>query len=375
MNDIADIVEPGAGFDFTKLTLAQPTSTQGGGYFTKLMYNSKPLYIQTPKSFTKQGFVKNGKKIYCDLMFDINDEDFITWIENLEIKCHSLIFEKSDSWFQNSLDMNDIENAFNSLLKSYKSGKKYLIKANVKLNSLTGNPIVKIYNESETQLTIDDVSNETNIISILEIQGIKFTPRNFQIEIELKQTMTLNTDKIFETCVIKKKTSGRKSESESENILHYDVENTDSNENVTESILKDLEQIETNESSEKNIHGDLSNIEIESVNMPNPNETPVSTTTLNEMENLAEKNVDEMIEILPIELTFDKDNLETITLKKPNEVFYKLYKEAREKAKQAKKEAVLAYLEAKNIKKSYMLEDIDSSDESDIEDMESEIEE
>jgi len=40
-----------------------------------------------------------------------------------------------------------------------------------------------------------------------------------------------------------------------------------------------------------------------------------------------------------------------------------LYKAAREKAKNAKKEAVLAYLEAKNIKKTYMLDDIDSSDE------------
>ena len=77
-------------------------------------------------------------------------------------------------------------------------------------------------------------------------------------------------------------------------------------------------------------------------------------------------------DIVPIELSFDKENLETITLKKPNQVYYELYKDAREKAKRAKKEAVLAYLEAKNIKKAYMLEDIDSSDDSDVENIESE---
>ena len=61
----------------------------------------------------------------------------------------------------------------------------------------------------------------------------------------------------------------------------------------------------------------------------------------------------------------NSQNLETITLKKPNQVYYDLYKKAREKAKQVKKEALLAYLEAKNIKKTYMLE-IDSSDDSDF---------
>jgi hypothetical protein len=56
------------------------------------------------------------------------------------------------------------------------------------------------------------------------------------------------------------------------------------------------------------------------------------------------------------------NSLETITLKKPNQVYYEIYKEARRKAKKAKREAVVAFLEAKNIKKTYMLEDFDESD-------------
>ena len=49
-------------------------------------------------------------------------------------------------------------------------------------------------------------------------------------------------------------------------------------------------------------------------------------------------------------------------MKKPNQVYYEIYKKAREKAKEAKKNAVVAYLEMKNIKKTYMLNDIDESD-------------
>ena len=52
-------------------------------------------------------------------------------------------------------------------------------------------------------------------------------------------------------------------------------------------------------------------------------------------------------------------------LKKPNEVYYEIYKCARERAKHMRKVAVEAFLEAKQIKSKYMLEDIDDSDDSD----------
>ena len=35
-----------------------------------------------------------------------------------------------------------------------------------------------------------------------------------------------------------------------------------------------------------------------------------------------------------------------------------MYKKAREKAKQAKKEVILAYLESKNIKNTYLIDDL-----------------
>jgi hypothetical protein len=43
-----------------------------------------------------------------------------------------------------------------------------------------------------------------------------------------------------------------------------------------------------------------------------------------------------------------------------------MYREARRKAKYARELALASYLEAKNIKNKYMLDDIDDSDESDL---------
>ena len=51
-----------------------------------------------------------------------------------------------------------------------------------------------------------------------------------------------------------------------------------------------------------------------------------------------------------------------IALKKPEEVYIAIYKEARRKAKEAKRAAISAYLEMKRIKNKYLLEEMDSSD-------------
>jgi hypothetical protein len=389
-----DIIEPNGSFDFNQLSLAQPSSIQGGAYFTKILHNNKPLYIQTPKCLTKQGFIKNGKKIYSDLMFDNNDEQFITWVENLETKCHQLIFEKSEAWFQNSLDLTDVESAFNSILKSFKSGKKYLIRTNVKINSINSNPIIKIYNENEIPQTMEDVNNETSIISILEIQGIKFTTRNFQIEIELKQMMILNTDKIFESCVIKKKHEAKKEEPvpdiledleesriQGEPVQSCNVELNieDPSDSKINDIIEDIvnnAHFNTEEKQGLSLNHDDTDDAADTDNTDNTDnkaERPISNADSFAEQSDISVNTDNF-DIFPIEINLEDESLETIQLKKPNQVYYELYKEAREKAKKAKQEAVMAYLEAKNIKKAYMLEDINSSDDSEVENIESDLE-
>ena len=370
-----NIIEPNSNFDFSKLSLAHPVGIQGGAYFTKILYYNKPLYIQTTKSLTRQGFVKTGKKYYCDLMFDNNSETLIHWFENLEERCQTLIFDKSEAWFQNSLDKNDVESAFSSVIRIYKSGKYYLLRTNIKTGS-NNEPSVKIYNENEGPVSIDDVKEDTNIISILEIQGIKFTTRYFQIDIELRQAMVLDNEPLFDNCLIKTNNSNKNI-----NLNQYQKQD--------EYLVKDNE-----ESLEKNILPDESNsgnlgvgldLEIDLGKDITSNNDDVSydfeVDNKEDLDNSNEINFD--IQELPIEEIEDNTELkemdltnsleddletinsETITLKKPNEVYYQLYKEAREKAKTAKKIAIIAYLEAKNIKKTYMIESLDES-ESDI---------
>ena len=374
-----NIIEPNETFDFSKISLAHPVGIQGGAYFTKIEFNKKPLYIQTAKSLTRQGIVKTGKKYYCDLMFDKNTEILINWFENLEDKCKKLIYEKKDAWFQGNLEENDIENAFNPLLRVYRSGKYYLLRTNIK-NTKEDNPSVKIYNENEIILSVNDITPETEIISILEVQGIKFTSRNFQIEIELKQIMVLDNEPIFDNCLIKTNKKLQQKPLEDLNHVKIDsfIEIKDENDLLNE--MSNTESIETQENKVTEIHDKkLDEIEqsidssmhleelepLDLLNDVKDKNTANENISLDiEFEDLGEdiqENNDILKEINNDDLNLDK-NTDSMILKKPNQVYFELYKDARNKAKLAKKNAILAYLEAKNIKKTYMIENINDSD-------------
>ena len=381
-----NIIEPTIDYDFSKLYLGPPTTLAGGAYFTRIMYSTnKQLLIQTPKSLTKQGFIKSGKKIYTDLMFDNNDTVFINWIENLETKCQELIFSKGQNWFETKLEKDDIESAFTSPFKIFKSGKYYLLRVNVKQN-------IKIYDEQDQIITSEDITSDKTIISILEIQGIKFTSRNFQLEFELKQAMAVSPDPFLDECFIKKPI---KRQSTKETIIkeqepdefekdEFEKDELDNpKEILTTTNLDDFINKSANDLAKNVKTLDTKNIPIDlEVSFDEPKkvvETNVAPLT-NVLYGLEEANIVLDIEELTPEepepeekedpnilKEFDlsstlENNLETITLKKPNQVYYEIYQKAREKAKEAKKSAIVAYLEMKNIKKTYMLDDIDESD-------------
>ena len=261
--------------------------------------------------------------------------------------------------YKNKLELNDIETAFACPIRIYKSGKYYLVRVNVKVNYNTNIPSIKIYNENELPITIDDVTSENYMISILEIQGIKFTSRNFQIEMELKQAMVLSSEKIFESCLIKTSLKTVKpQEMQSENIVLKEnaVENLEESELVLETQTVVAEENQPEPFSESpNIEAVEKHDIVESV------ENKIEDTLKNE------DNLD--LNLTEVNLDSDLENLETITLKKPNQVYYEIYKTARKKAKDAKRTAIMAFLEAKNIKKTYMLDDLDDSEDSEDSDM------
>ena len=55
------------------------------------------------------------------------------------------------------------------------------------------------------------------------------------------------------------------------------------------------------------------------------------------------------------------DDLENVSIKSAEKIYYSLYQTALNKLKKAKEDVELAYLEAKHLKKTYLLDDFDGS--------------
>ena len=396
MEQIYDTHEKLRGFNFDKLVLSKPTLISGGNYFIRFKKDNTPLYIQPPSCNTRSGFVKNGRKYYTDMLFTNEDEYIIEWFENLEEYCIQYIFKHRDTWFDNQMEKAQIENFFTSPLKVYKSGKFYLIRTNIP--TALDKPSIKIYDEDENQVDFKTITENTKLMNIIEVQGIKCSARSFQIELEMKQALILRPEEfqLFDKCVIQPKPpiySTHQSESVNELDTQQSNDNvtistddnvtisTDDNvtistvDNVTNNIVSDLiNEIEQSEIIQSEIEqSEIIQSEIlpESDNDTNnlgKSTEPISIDTeSDEHNNLVQNNTETTNSMEEVVFTLEElPTDEKLTLKNPTEVYYQMYRDARQKAKIAKELAISSYLEAKNIKNTYMLKDVDS-DTSDLE--------
>jgi hypothetical protein len=353
------IYDPNDNFDFEKLILTTPTIMSGGNHFIKYFINDMPLYIQPPKCKVRQGIVKTGKRAYCDLMFTNENENFIRWLENLENYSQKKIFNNREKWFETSLDQHDIENSFTSPLKVYKSGKYYIVRTNIP--TVLGKSNFKIYDENENIVEIENIKDNENVVTILEIQGIKCSARSFQIEIEMKQLLVLKPVDLFEKCILTKKnevasTSLEKIE-DTNKIANNEIVFIEASENHDNNSTEDI-PVEYNETPvDFETNGIAKEFEID-------NNNNIETSQHSNLE----KN--ELIEEVNINLEIIEEQ-PSMVLKKRNDVYYQMYRESLRKAKLAKEMALANYLEAKRIKNTYMLDEL--NEDSDFEEEEDSI--
>ena len=338
------IYEPNEKFVFEKLVLTTPKFVSGGNYCIKYMMNDLPLYIQPPKCTIKQGIIKGGKKMYCDLLFTNENEKFIKWIEELEIYSQKYIFDNRAKWFESDLEMHDIENSFTSPLKIYKSGKFYIVRTIIPTR--LGKCTLKLFDEGETDITIDNIKDESNVITIWEIQGIKCSAKSFQIEIEIKQMMILTPHAIFEHCIIK----GRKPNTEiitEVNKEEYSVDNKEED-NVDKEEKEDNKEEEYKVDKEEEYKVDKEEYKVDK-------EEDTDNKEDNTMCNNDEQDMTS--EILEIDIDIeDIDQNENIQLRNRNDVYYEMYMVAKQKAEEARNLAISSYLEVKRIKDLYLIE-------------------
>ena len=401
-----NIIQPNdmVNFDFSNISLKNPKPIQGGSFLSSIKHNNDTLIIQTPKIKTKKGITQTNKHIYTDLVFENEDSEFIEWIEKLQESVRDIILAKSENWFHEPVTLDEIEYNWNDSFRTYKQTKQ-LLRTFIHKNKGISSNLLKIYDSDYKSKHINDIKSDTTIICILEISGLKFSSTSFQLDFCLRQVMVLEDKPIFNKPLIKfsnekvsKENIGEKNVKFEKKPEEITLENNNEIINDLESVVQDKQVEEVVDNSSNNLTENLE--KIQDLNLDNSknlvevkndlkiegqvnenNEISEFTDNVKEVNlddlekevetNQTEKNNDELQEV---NLTFDEED--AITLKNPNEIYLDIYRQAREKAKKAKQEAIKAYLEAKRIKELYMLEIVDSSeDESESEEESGEEEE
>jgi hypothetical protein len=226
---------------------------------------------------------------------------------------------------------------------------------------------LKIYNDNEELCAPDEITDKNDIITILEIQGIKCSARSFQIEIEIKQMLVLPNNNLFEKCILVKgkpksdytdasvKKLGPSLVSvENLPLAGYDLSSYE-NEHLgktteTPEIIVDTSDISVSENILQN-------------GISNEQEELYDAVQSRELAYYDKNTEESSTDLKEFELSLDEiPENEQIQIKTRNDVYYKMYQDAKKKAKLAKDLALSAYLEAKQIKNTYMLEDLDDSD-------------
>lgn len=363
-NHIYEICE---NFDFGSLKLENPTLLNANIYFSKLNSNpNKNFYVQLPKCKTKQGIIQANTKCFCDLEFNSSDKLIVEFFENLENYFIKEICNNKSLWFYDSdnISNDDINDFITPIMRSYKGGKKFLIKANVKQEK------INLYDENEKKLTLADYDCNNEIIPLLNINGIRFSKSSFIIDIILVQFMVLYPSDTLENQLLIK--INKKKEPTLENSIKekvdekVDEENTKININfqpvkLTDETKELKEEAETKELKEKTETKELKEKD-------NTKELKEKTSFKYLMDNLeTNQTLDDDCALEITDLDVISENSEPLELKSHESIYLEIYKKAKQKAKEIRRNAVEAFLEAKNIKLKYNLTNIvnDSSSDED----------
>jgi len=387
------IIYPSDNFNFENIALAQPTVIQGGSYFTKITNNFGPLYLQTPSCGTKQGIISSGKKAYCDLMYTNEDQDILAWIEKLIESLQLLIFNKRKLWFHTEMEMEDIDSAFTPPIRIYKSGKFQLIRTYIHGSNIN-KPLHEFscYDENENKVDPEILNGGRRIIPLLEIKGIKFSSKSFNLDIALKQVMVIEETNFLNNCLIKidnqNQAKTQEKPSSKELIQEFVEEPVTTNveepvtTNVEESVTTNVEESVTTNVEEPvttNVEEPITNNVVEHVEEKNiMSNNSESHSSSNDDESSNDSDTESMIDTTdapPLlnldleEIHISADDIEDITgnntvnILSKKESYYDIWKIARNKAKQARKAMIEAYLHAKKIKVDNMLDNLDEDSE------------
>ena len=377
--------------DFEKLSLGIPNQLQKDVYFSRIFLEDNPLYIQTNECFTSTGIKETNKKGFCDLIYS-DCETVTSFFVGLEKAIRDHVLANKEDWFEESFTSDELEDSFSTSIGYHKQGIR--LRTYIHKHAITERYNLNCYNYNHELISNEKLIIGTKLIPIIEIVGIRFTDKNFSVELKLVQTLITNmectndTSKPMFSGLINGDSFIKQNVKENENVsvetdveMNLEVSTIDStckdNEPVEEKYIPHKEEIlslqETEYVKSETIPDNKE--EIKDNEVKNNENVVESKSTIDEFEITLEKNIkdDENHKNLGVieEKETNKDCIEEIDiygnivdsdtpvkLKTHADIYKEIWKMYRDEAFKVRQQNIKFMLNSKNIHTNYLINEI-----------------
>ena len=291
----------------------EPVKTAGGCLISRTFYKHLdqeiPIYIQTPRLKVNSDLEILDSKTYIELELDKRHINFYEFINNIDDQNIKETFTNSKDWFQEKLPMDVVDDFYKTNIKMRKYNKSPIIKFKIPLYKNNSRKSCDIFGDDLKPVDVNEIKQNTDVICILELEGIKFFKQRFETEWKVVQLRVYKPKEELMPCLINESFL-----SDNEDAGNHDPFPEDGI-SLTSSMASDIAENEVLSGSENQEEDIVKNISIQV-----PSEKKTKTNSV---------NVEKVEENISLEITSpesgnnnenqtDKVEVENITIESPS---------------------------------------------------------
>jgi len=174
--------------DVNEINFSKPEKI-GTSYFGSISYGTelKPLYVQTPrlKSLINLCDLQDKKNPHIDVEGPNGNYDIYDFFLNLDDSCIKTTYKKSQEWFGKGLPLESVDDMFKRTTKPFKKNQNPVMRFKL--------PVVKnkiqcgVYNQQRVFLDMNDIKENSEVILVLHLRGLKVLKQNFYFDCYVSQ--------------------------------------------------------------------------------------------------------------------------------------------------------------------------------------------
>ena len=190
MSDAAPVV-------FDKILLSTPYAILTDTYMAPSVYaRNLPIFVELDECCMSE-FTADEKRTSAVLYFERSYTNAGSWFQTFDTVMKNLILKNADDWFTTTMSTDIINDAFIPTAQVHTKFNKscYAVHINVEDN-------VPMFDENSVAITRDQILADTKIIPTVEMVGVKFTQKYFQVEMNLRQVRISRLNNLFKNCII-----------------------------------------------------------------------------------------------------------------------------------------------------------------------------